>query len=409
MFGGKKSQKELEEQFALLEEENQLLRRKLRLLTGNNPTATLSLAGTVGAASMASRSITGADMGSIAGLEVGFLIVDRDMRLIKINTKMANFLNVERNYADDKPLLSAIDAIDWAPEIFTTLLEDAKLAGDEAPSEIERAHEGLDSAHTHHYLFRAVWTGKIGTVTVEDITRLKQTREFFERLVAPNIVSRLLDSGEDPFLVEKRRMTVLFGDLRNFTKFCDNVPPDHVRTVFDEFFQICMDAIDRFEATLDKFIGDQVMALFNAPIHNPGHSYQAVRVAVEIQRTMQGVRQSWIDRGLVPQALIEEIPDILKLGVGINTGDMLVGLFGAKRTNQYTVLGHHVNLAARLCSKAGGDEILAGMGTLEDVKVHYEANPADFDLPVKFRSKGSIVVKGVGDPVPIASVVYDFE
>lgn len=408
MFGGKKSRKELEEQFELLNQENQLLRRKLRLVTGNNPAGTLSLSEVNVGGTMTARA-TAKDMGSIAGLEVGFMIVDRDMNVVKVNTKMALFLGGKREQYENAPHLSEVDRVDWAPEIFSTLLADAKLAGEDVPSEIEKAQPGLESGQDRHFLFRAVWTGGVGTVTVEDITRLKQTREFFERLVAPNIVSRLLDSEEDPFIVDKRRMTVLFGDLRSFTKFCDNVPPDNVRIVFDEFFQTCIDAIDRFEATLDKFVGDQVMALFNAPIHYPGHAYQAVRVAVEIQRQMQVMRASWFDRGLVPQELLVENPDLLKLGVGINTGEMLVGLFGANRSNQYTVLGHHVNLAARMCSKAAGDEILAGMGTLDDVKMLYEENPTAFDLPVKFRSKGSITVKGVTEAIPVASVVYDCE
>ncbi len=410
MFTGKQEKKELEEKLQLLQEENQQLRRKLRLLTGNQPGGTLSMNSLSGYLSNQRTSMAasiGSGQKSISGLDIAYLVVDKEHRITQLNTKMAEFLATDKSIVSRKPKIEDYDYLDWAPQVFTTLLKDALEAGDNVPSEFEASRINVNTGEEEHFHFKALWSGGLGTLTLEDITKLKKTREFFERLVSPSIVTRLLDTGEDPFIVEKRSLTVLFGDLRSFTKFCELTPPEKVQQVFNEFFHLCMEAIERNEATLDKFVGDQVMAIFSAPIDHPGHAYQAVRMAVDLQSAMSSVRQSWIERELLAPSLLNEYPHMLKLGVGINTGDMLVGLFGDERSSQYTVLGHHVNLAARFCSNASGGEVLAGMPTLEQVKAFYAQNPESFDVAIKFRSKGEINVKGITNPISIATLVYE--
>ena len=205
----------------------------------------------------------------------------------------------------------------------------------------------------------------------------------------------------------KRQMSVLFADLRNFTPFCEAVEAPKVQTVFNEFFEICMHSIEANDATLDKFVGDQVMALFGAPLPNSGHAYNAVKVAVDLQQEMQRTRRRWIEQGLLPKALLEANPEILTLGVGINSGDMLLGMFGSAKANQYTVLGHHVNLAARLCSFASGNEVLASLGTVQEISRYAKENPARIAIPIKFRTKAQIEVKGIAEPVTVATLAYE--
>ncbi|MCK6440306.1 MAG: adenylate/guanylate cyclase domain-containing protein, partial [Planctomycetes bacterium] len=346
MFGGKDDKKQLEERVNALTEENRQLRRKMRLLTGNEGNATLSMASMSGYLTQSGKRPKSLTPESISGLDVGYLVVDREMRIIQINSKMAAMLGCDKKVASKKQALSEVDVLTWAPQVLTTLLTDARMAGDDIPAEFEAGRDNVDGGGKKEYFhFKATWSNNTGTVTAENITQLKTTRIFFEKLVSPNIVTQLLDSSEDPFRVDKRVMTVLFGDLRSFTKFCDAAAPEAVREVFNDFFHLCMQAIDRNHATLDKFVGDQVMALFSAPVTEPGHAFQAIRVAVEIQQAMRDVRQRWIEKGLVPRQLLAAKPDVLKLGIGINTGEMIVGMFGSERSNQYTVLGHHVNLA----------------------------------------------------------------
>ncbi|GIK52905.1 MAG: adenylate/guanylate cyclase domain-containing protein [Planctomycetaceae bacterium] len=388
--------KQIQEQLELLQKENEQLRRKLQLVTGGPATGSMTL----GSLTMVGH--TRAPQATIAGLSVAYLIVDKSFRVIKMNTRMSDFIGVGKQVIDGKPNIVEIDTLEWAPGVFQTLLQDALESASEETFEAERP-SGV-SGKMEYFQFKAVWVGGQGTVTVEDVTRLKVTRQFFERLVSPRIVEQLLDTSEDPFSTDKRKMTVLFGDLRNFTNFCEAVEGKVVQTVFNEFFEVCMRAIDANDATLDKFVGDQVMCLFGAPIPENGHAYHAVKLATDLQQAMQATRARWIERGLVPEALLAKHPEVLALGIGINTGDMLLGLFGSERANQYTVLGHHVNLAARLCNFAAGNEVLATLGTVQEISRFAKQYPNEITIPIKFRTKAQIEVKGVAEPVTVATL-----
>jgi class 3 adenylate cyclase len=396
---GKTETRIIQERLEALQAENEQLRRKLMLLTGGGAQAGMTL----GAMTSFGPTRSSVQM-TIAGLSVAFLIVDPRRRVVRMNTRMADFLGVSKDVAAAKPPLQDFDRLPWAPGVFETLLKDAEDSGSEEVFEAERPGA---SGRGEFFQFKALWADGRCTLTVEDITRLRTTRQFFERLVSPRIVERLLDSNEDPFASQKRGMSVLFADLRSFTPFCEAVEAPVVQTVFNEFFDLCMAALEANDATLDKFVGDQVMALFGAPLANPGHAYNAVKVAVDLQRSLQVTRRRWIEQGLVPPALLEANPDILSLGVGINSGEMLLGMFGSQKANQYTVLGHHVNLAARLCSFAAGHEVLASLNTVQEISRYARENPARIAIAIKFRTKAQIEVKGIAEPVTVANLVYE--
>jgi adenylate cyclase len=398
---GKSDTKQLQEKLDLLQAENEQLRRKLMLLSGAGSTGSMTL----GNLTSFGQTRVPSPQATIAGLSVAYLIVDNRWRVIRLNTRMADFLNVHKDVVNSKPALAEMDSLDWAPHVFQTLLQDAGESHIEEIFEAERPNPV--TGRSDYFQFKAVWAENQGTVTVEDVTRLRTTRQFFERLVSPRIVERLLDSQEDPFASQKRSMSVLFADLRSFTTFCENVEAPRVQAVFNEFFDVCMQALEANDATLDKFVGDQVMALFGAPLPNPGHAYNAVKVAVDLQQAMQRTRRRWISEGLLPGNLVEANPEILTLGVGINSGEMLLGMFGSQKANQYTVLGHHVNLAARLCSFASGNEVLASIGTVQEISKYAKENPARIAIPIKFRTKAQIEVKGIAEPVTVATLAYE--
>jgi adenylate cyclase len=401
MLGKSADVKSLTERLELLQGENDQLRRKLMLLSGGSTQGLMTLGNltSIGGTRVPTQQAT------IAGLTVAYLIVDSKWRVIRMNTRMAEFLKIRKDLANERPNLETLDHIEWAPGVFQTLLQDALESGGEEMFEAERP--ATANGRAEFFQFKALWSAHQGTVTVEDISRLRTTRQFFERLVSPRIVERLLDTTEDPFLSHKRSMSVLFADLRSFTTFCEAVEAPTVQTVFNEFFDICMHALEANDATLDKFVGDQVMALFGAPLPNPGHAYNAVKVAVDLQQAMQRTRRRWIEQKLLPEELVQAHPEILTLGVGINTGEMLLGMFGNQKANQYTVLGHHVNLAARLCSFAAGSEVLASLGTVQEISKYAKENPARIAIPIKFRTKAQIEVKGIGEPVTIATLAYE--
>jgi adenylate cyclase len=398
---GKSDTKAMQEKLDLLQAENEQLRRKLMLVSGGGSQGSMTL----GNLTSFGQTRIPSPQATIAGLSVAYLICDAKWRVIRMNTRMADFLGVGKDVVNAKPPLADMDNLEWAPHVFQTLLQDVAETGAEEIFEAERPNPV--NGRSDYFQFKAVWSDNQGTVTVEDVTRLRTTRQFFERLVSPRIVERLLDSSEDPFLSHKRQMSVLFADLRSFTTFCENVEAPKVQTVFNEFFEVCMHALEANDATLDKFVGDQVMALFGAPLPVPGHAYNAVKVAVDLQQAMQKTRRRWIEQGLLPQALIETYPEILTLGVGINSGEMLLGMFGSAKANQYTVLGHHVNLAARLCSFASGNEVLSSLGTVQEISKYAKENPARIAIPIKFRTKAQIEVKGIAEPVTVATLAYE--
>lgn len=401
MLGKSSETKALNQKLDTLSAENEQLRRKLMLLTGGGAGGSLTLGNLTGFG----QTRVPPAQATIAGLSVAYVIVDNKWRIIRMNTRMADFLGCNKDVANGKPSIESHDHLEWAPGVFQTLLQDALDSSDEETFEAERPNPV--NGRSEYFQFKAVWTEQQGTVTVEDVSRLRQTRQFFERLVSPRIVERLLDTSDDPFLSHKRTMSVLFADLRSFTPFCEAVQAPVVQSVFNEFFEVCMHALEANDATLDKFVGDQVMALFGAPLPNAGHAYNAVKVAVDLQQAMQRTRASWIRQGFIPEALLEQNPDILTLGVGINSGEMLLGLFGSQKANQYTVLGHHVNLAARLCSFAAGNEVLASLATVQEISKYAKENPARIAIPIKFRTKAQIEVKGIGDPVTVATLAYE--
>lgn len=397
---GKSDTKALHEKLGALEAENEQLRRKLMLLAGGGAQGSMTLGNLTSIGHTRHQP-----QATIAGLSVAYLIVDDKWRIIRMNSRMADFLSVRKDVVNDRPHLEEFDRLDWAPHVFQTLLQDVAEIGGDNVFDAERPN--ADTGRNEHFQFKAVWSGRQGTVTVEDVTRLRTTRQFFERLVSPRIVERLLDTRDDPFASHKRYMSVLFADLRSFTTFCENADAPVVQKVFNDFTEVCMRALEANDATLDKFVGDQVMALFGAPLPTPGHAYNAVKVAVDLQLTMQQTRRQWIDDGMLPPELMETNPEILTLGIGINSGEMLLGLFGSDQANQYTVLGHHVNLAARLCSFAAGDEVLASLSTVQEVSRYAAENPNHIAIPIKFRTKAQIEVRGIAEPITVATLAYD--
>ena len=398
---GKAEERALQEKVDLLARENDQMRRKLMLLSGGGQ-QTGSM--TLGSLTSFGASRVSSPQATIAGLSVAFLIVDRRWRVIRMNTPMADFIGTDKNLVTAKPPLEKFDTLEWAPGVFRTLLQDALDSQTEEIFESER--QDALTGRPEYFQFKAVWSEGQGTMTVENVTRLRTTRLFFERLVSPRIVERLLDASDDPFLSHKRQMSVLFGDLRSFTNFCEAVDASIVQTVYNEFLEICMKAIDANDATLDKFIGDQVMVLCGAPLPVSGHAYHAVKVAVDLQQAMQFTRRNWIKQGLLPPALLEKHPEVLTLGIGINTAEMLIGMFGSERVSQYTVLGHPVNLAARLCSFAAGDEVLTSLDTVQAISRYARENPERIGIPIKFRTKAQIEVKGIAEPVTVATLAY---
>jgi len=183
----------------------------------------------------------------------------------------------------------------------------------------------------------------------------KLVRTRLERYHSPGVIEEVLHRGEEGMQrLQSADATVLFADLVGFTAFAENAPPESVAESLDAFLDLAVEAIFRAGGTLDKFIGDCVMAFFGAPVAQPDHALRAVRAAVEIQEGLA----AWNARRAA-----EGLPGF-KARIGLNSGPVVVGDIGSSRRVDYTVLGNTVNVAARLeALVAQPDDVVLGPET----------------------------------------------
>lgn len=183
----------------------------------------------------------------------------------------------------------------------------------------------------------------------EQIQREAMVRSNFERYFAPNVAAEIATRADAVGVGgEKRAVTVMFTDIRGFTSMSEKMSPDEIASLMSEYFEEMVDIIFEFGGTLDKFIGDAIMALWGAPIAHPDDADKAVQAAIAMQKAVAELNEHWK----------KESRPTITVGIGINHGDVFAGNIGSHRRLEYTVLGDAVNTASRLCSKAGGGEIL---------------------------------------------------
>jgi adenylate cyclase len=187
--------------------------------------------------------------------------------------------------------------------------------------------------------------------------RASQLQGIFSSYVSERVVRELLAHPEKARLGgERREVTVLFADIRGFTAFAEQNSPEEVVETLNQYFGVMTEIVLKWEGTLDKLVGDSIMAFWNAPLAQEDHAERAVRCALDMARGMEELRRSWTAAGRNP----------LEMGIGLNSGEVLVGNVGSERKKDYTVIGDHVNLAARVESlnKEYGSRILITEHTL---------------------------------------------
>jgi adenylate cyclase len=165
------------------------------------------------------------------------------------------------------------------------------------------------------------------------------TKRAFQQFVSPEVVERLMDNPAAlQFGGEMRNLTVLFSDIRDFTPYTERHPPQEVVQMLREYLTRMVDQVLAQQGTLDKFIGDGVMAIFGAPVPLPDHAERACRAALGMTRELKALQAKWVSEGREP----------FRIGIGINTGDMMVGNLGSEQLFDYTVAGDGVNVGARV-------------------------------------------------------------
>ena len=231
----------------------------------------------------------------------------------------------------------------------------------------------------------ALTTGLVYQYWVESAEKRKVKR-IFSRYVSPDVYRELLDNPDAASLGGTRReMSVLFSDLRGFTTFSEGRSPEEVIEQLNEYFAAMVEVVFAHRGTVDKFVGDMIMALFGAPLEDADHADHAVRCALAMQERLQELNQAWRS---------EERPTLAS-GVGINSGEMVAGNLGSEKIQSYTVIGDNVNLGARIESLC--KEYQAEILTSEFTEARLTGNYALEEL-------GEVTVKGKTHPVKIFRV-----
>jgi adenylate cyclase len=168
----------------------------------------------------------------------------------------------------------------------------------------------------------------------------KEIRRIFSSYVSPKIVQELIDHPEKAKLGGERKVvTILFSDVIGFTSLSEKREPEDVVALLNEYFQEMTEIIFAWEGTLDKFVGDEIMVLWGAPLDQPDHAERALQCAMAMSEKLDEMQRSWAARGV----------EGLDCGIGINTGEVVIGNIGALgKKMDYTAIGDHVNLAARV-------------------------------------------------------------
>jgi adenylate cyclase len=200
----------------------------------------------------------------------------------------------------------------------------------------------------------------VETVRAHDrLAREEVARANYSRFMPEYVVKQLLDNPNSFRLGgANQTITVLFADIRGFTSMSERENPERVVSLLNLYFTAMSEIIFAHGGTLDKYIGDGLMALFGAPTATPNDALNAVKAAVAMQRRISLLNGELIAQGLSP----------VSVGMGLHTGDALVGYIGSERRSEYTAIGDTVNLAARLEANARGGQILLSEATADAIK-----------------------------------------
>jgi adenylate cyclase len=240
-------------------------------------------------------------------------------------------------------------------------------------------------------------------VMTEERQRL-WTKRAFQRFVSPEVVERLVaNPAELKFGGEVRNLTVLFSDIRDFTTYTEQHPPEEVVHMLREYLTRMVDQVLAQQGTLDKFIGDAVMAIFGAPVASPDHAERACRAALGMTREVEALQEKWIAEGREP----------FRVGIGINTGDMVVGNLGSEQLFDYTVIGDGVNIGARLESLnkeyKTSKHIIISETTYQAARGAIDARPLG-EVKVKGKTRPLVIYELLGllptaQPEPVEAVL----
>ncbi len=322
-----------------------------------------------------------------ASIASGVLTTDIADQITLVNRAAERILGIPAQKVEGRPYNQALPALRSALEPLMNQVRQENRAIPAQELEPELPSRGRVTLRLSLSPIRDPNQEWLGTaVVMEDLTEQRRLearerfiRETFQRYVSPAVVQRLI---EDPSQVKlgghRQEITIFFADIRGFTSFSEHLDPEELVEVLNHYLSFGAEAVLAEEGTLDKFIGDAVMAIFNAPLPQPDHTLRAVRAALSMREMIKEHHQK------VPPA------ERLSYGAGIAVGEAVVGNIGIPQQLNYTAIGASVNLAKRLQENAAGGQILLDQQAYERVKEFIEVRPLE-----------SIDLKGFTTPIQV--------
>jgi adenylate cyclase len=242
-------------------------------------------------------------------------------------------------------------------------------------------------------------TGFMATIIqlVDEERQKGRIKGMFSAYLAPTVVNTLIDSGKEPELGgHEEHITAYFSDIQSFSTFSEKMTPARLVELMNEYLTACTDIVQEEGGTLDKYIGDAVVAIFGAPLPLPDHAYRACLATIRVQKGIEELRQKWRSEGDRWPPVVHN----LRARLGLNTGPAIIGNMGSRTRFSYTMMGDNVNLAARMESGAK----LMGVYTMVTDSTRAECEKFGGDK-VLFRFLDKIVVKGRTLPVGVHEIV----
>jgi len=212
-------------------------------------------------------------------------------------------------------------------------------------------------------LLPVLYVGNVVYMVVSEQSDKRFVKDLFGRYISPQIAREIVnraDTGELQLGGEQRQVSVLFADIRNFTQISEQLTPEGVVKMLNTYLSAVTDVVVRHDGIVNKFNGDNIMAVWNAPQSQSEHALSAIHAAWEAQQKIAELQQN-DDQGILVQ-----------FGIGINTGVALAGNIGSAGRTEYTVIGDSVNVASRICSSAPGGEVWIGADTYNQAKDNIE-------------------------------------
>jgi len=206
------------------------------------------------------------------------------------------------------------------------------------------------------------------------------------RYMSPPLVSKILEASEhEPFgiVAKRKRVTFMFLDIRNFTEMSDELEPEVITDVLNEYYTVIDGIITKYGGNINKFLGDGLLVIFGDPVQNREHKLCALKAGFEIMHAVRAYSKQ-----------VSFLPVGFKIGIGINSGKAVLGAFGPQNHVDYTAIGSAVNIAARLQGLAKNDEVVASMSTFEGLEDE-----------IDISNKRAVTVKGLSEPLWVGDVI----